>query len=956
MSKKIPFLTEVIIGLLLSSAVAWSFSKQSGIVETLNLKTYDALSKFKKPKTNTDSIHIVEIDEASLTNLGRWPWPRALMAQLIDEISGKGAKIIGLNVLYNEEDQNQGLEEINKLKAEFSQILGSYKPILQKKKINMEGLQNFLENDLNRSSQELNGDAILKESIQQAVNVILPMYFQPGDSLSESLPALPAYFDKEKSLVGLGKLKTKIPPASAASLPLDIYGESALSTGHSNLIPDLDGTIRRIAPVMKYGPAIYPSFGLEIVREYLKYQRDRLDIDPETGTKLLLGKASIPLDEQGLTYLQLAGPAGSFKRISALDVLSGAIDENGLKDKIILVGVTAPGAAEIFVVSGGERFTGLEIWATFIENILNQRFITRPPWAHKMEWGFLLLGALCVVLIIPFIRARFSVPITAIIFVSMVALSAFLLIKKSFWVTPAYAAALIITGFIILVGKRLIFTEKGKELVEAEGVETNKMLGLSFQGQGMLDLAFEKFRKCPVDDQMKELLYNLGLDMERKRQFSKAAAVYEHISTVDIKYKDIASKIEMLKKAGEGAVFGGIGKKGADATVMVEGLGQSTTLGRYEVVRELGRGAMGIVYLGKDPKINRQVAIKTMRFEEDMDEIQAKTVKDRFFREAESAGNLTHPNIVRIFDAGEDQDVAYIAMELLEGEDLKKYTEKANLLPIQKVLEIVSHIASGLDYAHKQGVVHRDIKPGNIMLLKDETLRITDFGIARIQQSSKTATGAVLGTPAYMSPEQVNGKKVDGRADIFSLGVTLFELLTGEKPFQADSIAALLYRIANVEPSDAREYNPNIPVSVINIISKSLQKDPINRYQSSGDMFMDLQICLRKLKDPNNTEEVLPPVIKKTEPIEKPLSSNESVSKEKPIDSKIDPKIENNKAVSKDDFLSELENTFKSEKTLAIEKTVTFDPSTNPGKDIPLNPNIEKKFQPDFPKDNPEQK
>src|SRR5262249_36609340 len=159
--------------------------------------------------------------------------------------------------------------------------------------------------------------------------------------------------------------------------------------------------------------------------------------------------------------------------------------------------------------------------------------------------------------------------------------------------------------------------------------------------------------------------------------------------------------------------------------------------------------------------------------------------------EAESAGNLTHPNIIRIFDAGEDQDVAYIAMELIEGTDLKGFCDKSNLFPIPKVLDYVAQVADALAYAPKQGLVHRDIKPGNIMLLKDGTLRITDFGIARIQATSKTATGAVLGTPAYMSPEQINGQRVDGRADIFSLGVTLFELLTGEKPFAADSIAAL---------------------------------------------------------------------------------------------------------------------------------------------------------------------
>jgi serine/threonine-protein kinase len=373
--------------------------------------------------------------------------------------------------------------------------------------------------------------------------------------------------------------------------------------------------------------------------------------------------------------------------------------------------------------------------------------------------------------------------------------------------------------------------------------------------------------------------------------------VYEHIATADPKFKDIREKIELLKKAGEGAVFGTIGKKTNDAAVVVDGLGQNTTLGRYEIVKELGRGAMGIVYLGKDPKINRQVAVKTLRFEEELDEDQTKSIKDRFFREAESAGNLTHPNIIRIFDAGEDQDVAYIAMELLDGEDLKKYTEKATLLPEERAVEIIMQVAFGLDYAHKQGVVHRDIKPANIMLLKDGTLRITDFGIARIQATSKTATGAVLGTPAYMSPEQVNGKKVDGRADVFSLGVTMYEMLTGEKPFVADSIAALLYRIANVDHPDPREFNSAVSVRLLPIINKALAKDPDDRYQTAGELGDDLRIFLQ-----GGIPKATPP------PPPEPAI--------KPVEPQIEPGIEEINVVppvidEKQKFLTELQEAFK---------------------------------------------
>ncbi len=986
MSKKAPFLVEVGLGLVLTGFVCYGYLKKSTQIETASLKTYDLLSRFRHPTSKTDDIRIVEIDENSVAQFGRWPWPRSLVAQLVDETIGAGAKVIGLNIFYTEPDQTQGLEELTQLHDKFSELLDKQRAAMKKKKIDIHPFEEFLAEDLGNAQSSLDGDSILAQSIEQAVNIVLPMYFQPGDTLGNNLEKLPDFFAREKLNV-VGAANSNIPAGNAAVLPLEKFGKAALSVGQSNLQPDADGTLRSIAPLFRYGDSVYPSFALEIVREFLKLQRNALTWKADEG--LTLFKAKIPMDENAKTYLEYAGPAGTFKRFSAVDVLSGGIPDRALTDKIVLIGVTAPGLAPAFVTPSGESFTGLEIWSTHIENILAQHFISRPRWAAKAEWGMIALAALVVLLVLPMLKARVGIPIAGACFGLCVGASAFLFVKQGLWVSPTYGAFLLVAGFVVIVGKRLVFTEKGKELVEAEGVETNKMLGLSFQGQGMLDLAFEKFRRCPIDDSMKELLYNLGLDMERKRQFSKAAAVYDHIATVDPKYKDVQEKIELLKKAGEGAVFGGIGKKGSDATVVVQGLGQNTTLGRYEVMKELGRGAMGIVYLGKDPKINRQVAIKTLRFEEDMDETQTKSIKERFFREAESAGNLTHPNIIRIFDAGEDQDVAYIAMELLDGHDLKENCEKSKLLPINRAVEIAAQVAEGLDYAHKQGVVHRDIKPANIMMLKDGTLRITDFGIARIQATSKTATGAVLGTPAYMSPEQVNqNKSVDGRADIFSLGVTLFELLTGEKPFAADSIPALLYRIANVEHSDPREFNPNIPAGLVTIINKALAKLPADRYQSAGEMALDLR---RFLENPESLagptrktqaaetkpQETPEPQIQKPlapEPIQVETPHNPSVATVAHLPTIDDVASE----MSKVDFMSELQDTFnidmpeqpKSDSILEpvmdmipqnpvgrdtvvippsdfIEKTVVMDPSERPN--LPLSDQIEGNFQPPRP-------
>jgi serine/threonine-protein kinase len=426
-----------------------------------------------------------------------------------------------------------------------------------------------------------------------------------------------------------------------------------------------------------------------------------------------------------------------------------------------------------------------------------------------------------------------------------------LFFSGSIWVKVSPPLILLIVGYILIISKRFLITEKTKEKVEADSVETNKMLGLSFQQQGMLDLALEKFRKIPLDEEGgKDLLYNLGLDFERKRQFSKALSTYKLIIGDGRNFKDLDERIPKIKGAEATMIFGGSGGgHPGDIGATIMDMDTKPTLGRYEVVNELGRGAMGVVYKGEDPKIHRTVAIKTVRLS-DFDEEMVGEMKERFFREAESAGLLTHPNIVTIYDAGEEHDLAYIAMEFLKGKDLEGFTKKENLLPIRETISIVAHVADALDYAHSRGIVHRDIKPANIMRL-DETqeVKVTDFGIARITSSSKTKTGVIMGTPSYMSPEQVAGKKVDGRSDIFSLGVVLFELICGEKPFKGDDITSLMYQVAREKHPSPREINPKVPPVVEKIIDRALEKDPEKRYQKAGQMAEHLKMVLAKIDE-----------------------------------------------------------------------------------------------------------
>lgn len=266
-------------------------------------------------------------------------------------------------------------------------------------------------------------------------------------------------------------------------------------------------------------------------------------------------------------------------------------------------------------------------------------------------------------------------------------------------------------------------------------------------------------------------------------------------------------------------------------------------LGRYEVLSELGQGAMGVVYRAKDPLIDRIVAIKTINL--GMAQEEKEEYEGRFYQEAKAAGRLNHPNIVTIYDVGKSEDIAYIAMEFLQGRELRDVLrENDGLLPVDQVLDMVAQVASGLAYAHEHGIVHRDIKPSNIMLIRDGHIKITDFGIARMASSAiRTQTGMVLGSPKYMSPEQVLGKEIDQRSDIFSLGVMLYEMLTGEAPFVGDNVNSIMFQTLNLVPAAPGTLNSKVPDMLNFIVAKALAKERDDRYQNAKDFAADLRAC-----------------------------------------------------------------------------------------------------------------
>ncbi len=846
-------LSEWVIGGLLTLLFVVGYLADWPVLRHLDYLTYDLRMPLRASARPSDQIVIVGVDDDSLTRVGRWPWPRSTMGELIDILRESGAAVIGVDFALSEPDQTQGLQEIRGLKKELllqSQAVATELEAAKKPAeadLRAQEIYTALLQDLAEAETRLDHDAKLAASLERAPQVVLPMVFEIGPSLGAETGDPPAPI-LANAMDGVDNPQDRnvFPPTEARRLtpPLPTFQRDGMAVGHVNLRPDEDGVVRRELLLVEYRGHFYPSFALRAVGAFLNVPPGKVQV--QLGGQVSLGTVQIPTDPWLRLPVGFARTDHAFKTVPAHEVLSGEVLPGTFRNKLVLLGPLAAGLADRHVTPLSASVPGIEVTASVAQNLLEQRFISVPLWAGPFELVALLLAGVCLVVGLPRLSVRWGGITTGAAILLLAGTAAALFAMSGHVVSVLPACLLLGLGYAVVVATRFALSERRQELAEADSIESNKTLGLSFQGQGMLDLAFEKFRKCPLDDAVMGLLYNLALDFERKRMFNKAVAVYEHIQTKEPRFKDVDERRQRLKEAGETMIFGsgGLKKGGAEGTVVLEGSGIRPTLGRYEVVKELGRGAMGVVYLGKDPKIQRFVAIKTMRLD-DVDPEQAAEVKERFFREAESAGRLSHPNIVTIYDAGEEQELGFIAMEVLEGTDLKDHCKKDSLLPIARTAEIVAKVADALDYAHDQGIVHRDIKPANIMLMKDGTPKVTDFGIARIAASSKTQTGVVLGTPSYMSPEQLAGAKVDGRSDLFSLGVVLFELLTGEKPFQADSVATLLFQIANQPHQSPTKIRPDLPASCQAVIDRALQKDVALRYQRGSEMARDLRGCLQ---------------------------------------------------------------------------------------------------------------
>jgi hypothetical protein len=430
-------------------------------------------------------------------------------------------------------------------------------------------------------------------------------------------------------------------------------------------------------------------------------------------------------------------------------------------------------------------------------------------------------------------------------------------------------AALLATGGALLLWSRFSRRAAAIPIPKSSyvaGTDTARMLD-NFE-QRFAELKGRKPNATVLGD-----LYTLGNQLEQRGRAPQATAVYRHLARFDNTYRDVSTRLRRLMDADRAKpkaattaakvtpppaalstspnLRAALIDKKPSLAPDIKGpaaLPEVERLGRYQLEREIGRGAMGIVYLGRDTAINRMVAIKAIPLASEFSDAELVEARSRFFREAETAGRLNHPNIVTIYDVGEEKGLAYIAMEYLKGRHLSDYARSNNLMEPRKVLEVVGRTAEALGFAHKQQVVHRDIKPANLMYdPSTDVLKITDFGIARLSGAGSTRTGIVLGTPSFMSPEQLEGRTVTGHSDLFSLGVSLFQLLTGQLPFTADSMTGLMQQIAEAPHPPLRAFRPDLPACVEIVIDRALAKNPDERYETGAQMAAALDDCRSKL-------------------------------------------------------------------------------------------------------------
>jgi serine/threonine-protein kinase len=775
----------LILYVLITILVISLYAGKYGFLERLDLRMQDGMFKLRGSINPQNDIIIVGLDEKSLDQVGKWPWTQDKLAQLISTISRGSPKVLVLDI--------------------------------------------FLPENINEDTS--GRTELLANEIYNAGNVILPIYFNLSE-VGMAPPASPPTILRSTLAKANNLYLRNAPSAKQMYFPDKLLVQSAFDFGHINMTYDPDNLIRREPTLIEYDGYLYPSLALQTARRYLGI--DKKDVGLLKEGVINLRGILMPTDKKRQMMVNYYGSNLTFPRVSALDVLNGETPPKAFSGKIALVGLTAIESKTLVKVPSYGTLNEVERIANVIENVIHSNFLNRlsPVWNLLI---LILIGIFCA-LVLPKVSLTYRIIILSVFLFVMFNLNYILFSSFGILTQPLYPILELLFFLAATptikpkrvgeeemreksLGVEQIYTlnktEKEQEILERQGeqvkveVKTGTVPGMSKP---------EKPEPISFETPNKSSSIKIGPEEKRKEE-----------ETITISTPDAPRLAQEITPLLQEKTPKEISKESTTHLPL-------TQFGRYKVLELIGRGGMGTVYKGLDPILDRLVALKTIRLDFATSAEEISELKERLVREAKAAGKLSHPNIVTIYDVGEQEGVQYIAMEYLSGYTLESFIKKKKDLNYKIVAKILMQVCAALNYAHQNGVVHRDIKPANIMLLEDFAVKVMDFGIARLGTSSLTQSNVALGTPHYISPEQLEGKPADKRSDIFSLGVVLYEFLTGEKPFKGESISSLMYSILHHTPSLPSALNEKAPLVFDRIISKAMAKNPEERYQETEEI------------------------------------------------------------------------------------------------------------------------
>jgi CHASE2 domain-containing sensor protein/tRNA A-37 threonylcarbamoyl transferase component Bud32 len=794
-------------------------------------KIDDLMYTFRGEETPAPEIVLVNIDDTSCENLGDWPWSYDLLADLVATCNSGKPKTMLLNF------------------------------------------------DLaSRVSEDTSGNTrVLANQLSWVDDAILTYDFALAE-YSHQRMSKPDYLYKNslQTRSDLGVLNENAAVnIRRPILPSGVILQYADGLGFSYMEYDPDRKVRWAPLLANYDGFYYPSAPLLAAASYLGFTPD--DITISGGKSVQFGAYTVPTDKNGRVFINYSDPGTTFTNYSAFELLKGQVDPANLKNKLVIIGVTATGTSDEFNTPVEANMSRSEVFANIIGNIMHNDYITRFDVSTGLNLLILFaFGVFCAV-ILPRVSLLYRL---VILFVCL-----FILANLSFIMFNSYN---ILMNSLYLALEIVLFLMAAPLLDKArfaEGGFSLQSLTGRRSGQGQLDFsAAPNLKAAPIrnlqdrkDDPEFEETEHISPEERSRSAVNPSAPAETETTALDSTPPPRSSSSgedewgwagsaaplveQPLEESSESAppeqeslpdrisepalpeqeplpeITSGPAELSSSSHSGTGGDKERLThLGRYQVIEVIGKGAMGTVFKGIDPAINRPVALKTIRLDFVSDQSEMEELRDRLTREARAAGMLSHPNIVTIYDIGAQDDLHYIAMEYLQGQTLEDLIKRKVQFSYKIIASIISQICTALQYAHEQGIVHRDIKPANIMVLSDYTVKVMDFGIARVDSSSLTRTGIAMGTPNYIAPELLQGKPVDRRCDIFSVGVVIYELLTGRRPFKGENLTSLIYSIINDNPPAPSKINDNLPLIFDHIVDKALKKNPTERYQKASDL------------------------------------------------------------------------------------------------------------------------